>query len=138
MRRRKTRLLSSILRSVRTLPLTRSSVLFLAICAAGTWMAWSLVQEMALSHQLTAQAAQLRQQNAADQRTNQRYRRNIAAASTGASAEEDARQDGYARPKEKVFVVSGDAVAGQDGGQAPSGQTNPFAGLWRWFTGPSG
>lgn len=138
MRRRKARLLSSLLRTARTLPLTRSGALFLAICVASTWMGWSLLHELALSHQLTAQATQLRQQNAATQSTNQRYGRDIAAASSGASAEEDARQDGYARPKEKVFIVSGVAPVGPDSGAAPSGQTNPLAGFWRWFSGSSG
>jgi hypothetical protein len=101
-------------------------------------MGWSLLHELALSHQLTAQAIQLRQQNAAAQSTNLRYSRDIAAASSGASAEEDARQDGYARPKEKVFIVSGVAPVSPDSGPAPSGQTNPLAGFWRWFSGSSG
>ena len=86
--------------------LTREKALLLALVAAAVWMAWSLVQEVALNHQLGQQADDLRQQNAAMQTSNQDDRRDAKAVESGSWDEEQARLDGYARPGEKVYIVN--------------------------------
>ena len=68
-------------------------------------MVWSFAQEVFLSHDLSHQAAELRQQNAALQSENRGYQRDIAASTSGAAAEEEARGDGYSKPREKLYLV---------------------------------
>lgn len=60
---------------------------------------------MYLSHRLSAQAVALQQQNNALQAENSGYKKDIAAVASGASAEEDARTNGYAKSGEKVYVI---------------------------------
>lgn len=79
--------------------------LILAIALAAMWMAWSFVLEIRFTHDLGRQAAELRRQNAALQSQDAGYRRDIVASSSGAAAEEEARQNGYSKPSEKVFVI---------------------------------
>lgn len=140
MRHRKVTFIATVLRVARSFPLTRERVLFLAIVIAGVWMAWSLIQQAMLTHQLSHDAAQARQQNAALQTSNQNYRRDIAAATSGASAEEDVRLHGYARPGEQVYLVANQQPA-QPTGTSPSGgastasSRSPFQRLVGWITG---
>lgn len=69
------------------------------------WLLWSFAQEMQLNRELAHRAAELRRQNAALESENAGYRRDIAASSSGAAAEEEARQNGYSRPTERVYLV---------------------------------
>lgn len=144
MRHRKVTFIATVVRQARAFPITRERVLFLALLAAGLWMAWSLLQQAILTQQLSRDAEQVRQQNAAVQAENQGYRRDIAAVTSGASAEEDARQHGYARPGEKVYLVGSQQPApgssGAAGSDASSTTTstatqNPLQRLWSWLTG---
>jgi cell division protein FtsB len=89
-----------------SLRLTREKALLLALVAAAIWMSWSLVQELALNHQLNEQAAHLRQQNASLQAGNQNDRSDARAVESGSWDQEQARLDGYARPGEKVYIVN--------------------------------
>lgn len=70
------------------------------------WMVGSLFQELSLNQSLNQQAASLRDQNAALRTTNDSYRKDIGAVTSGAAAEEEARKDGYARSGEKLYVVA--------------------------------
>jgi cell division protein FtsB len=70
------------------------------------WIIWAFAQELYLSYQLSRQAGDLRTQNAALQVSNEGYRRDIAAVSSGAAAEEEARLNGYSRSDEKLYLVS--------------------------------
>jgi cell division protein FtsB len=76
-----------------------------AMAVFGLWMLGSLVQELALNQSLNQQAADLHRQNAAVASTNDAYRKDIGAVTSGASAEEEARKDGYARGSEKLYLV---------------------------------
>jgi cell division protein FtsB len=85
--------------------------LVLAVMAiAAIWLVWSFAQEVLLSQGLARQATDLRQQNAALQTENRGYQRDIVASTSGAAAEEEARGDGYSKPKEKLYMV-GDSPA---------------------------
>jgi cell division protein FtsB len=85
--------------------LSRRRLAAIGIAAVTSWMVWSFAQEVLLSHDLSHQAAELRQQNAALQSENRGYQRDIAASTSGAAAEEDARDDGYSKPREKLYLV---------------------------------
>lgn len=85
--------------------LTRRRLVALITAALIGWMAWSLAQEFFLTRGLARQTADLRQQNAALQSENNAYQRDNAASTSGAAAEEEARQDGYSKPKEKLYLV---------------------------------
>ena len=84
---------------------SHQTFLLAAIAVFGLWMLGSLVQELTLNQSLIQQAAQVRNQNAALASTNDAYRKDISAVSSGAAAEEEARKDGYARGNEKLYLV---------------------------------
>jgi cell division protein FtsB len=99
-------------------PRSRQFVLLALLLVAAVWVAYAFAQEVILNHQLNAQAADLRRQNATVAAQNDGYRRDLLASSVGAAAGEDARAHGYARSDERVYVV---------GGPAPSAATPPPA-----------
>lgn len=71
--------------------------------------AWAVVafgQEAWTAHRLAADAAALRSRNAVLQVQNDDYRRDIMAVQSGGAAEEVARQNGYSRPDEHLYLVS--------------------------------
>src|SRR5712675_3492143 len=85
---------------------SHETVLLVLMALVAIWVVGSLIQAIALNQSLGRQASDLRRQNAALQATNATYRRDIAAVSSGAAAEEEARQNGYARGDEKTYVIA--------------------------------
>jgi cell division protein FtsB len=134
MRRRKSRVLTTVRRLTRSLPVRRETVAFTSMTAVAVWMGWSLLQEIGLTQQLSQQATHLRQQNAALQTTNQDLQRDVSSVASGAQSEEEARKGGYARPNEDSYVVSTPAPARPAGPPATS-DSNPLLALWHWLTG---
>ena len=92
------------------LRLSRETLILVVLAAAAAWLVWSFAQEVFLSRDLGRQAAELHQQNATLQAENRGYQRDIMASTSGAAAEEEAREDGYSKPKEKLYMV-GDSPA---------------------------
>jgi len=90
-------------------PLSKQFVLLALLLVAAVWVAYAFAQEVILNHQLNAQAADLRRQNATVAAQNDGYRRDLLASSVGATAGEDARVHGYARSDERVYVVGAPA-----------------------------
>lgn len=90
----------------RRVPFSQELMFLLVIGAVGVWMVASLGQEVYVGQQLSHQAGELRQHNAALEAANDGYRRDIAAVSSGAAAEEEARLNGYSRADEKLYLVS--------------------------------
>ena len=79
------------------------------LIAAGLLLLWGIVafaQEAYISHRLTQQVTDLRKQNTDIAAQNTGYRRDVAALSNGTGDEEEARLNGFARPGEKVFIVT--------------------------------
>jgi cell division protein FtsB len=87
------------------LRVSHQTLVLAAMAIAAIWLVWSFAQEVLLSHGLARQAADLRQQNAALQTENHGYQRDIVASTSGAAAEEEARGDGYSKPREKLYMV---------------------------------
>ncbi|MGH7876833.1 MAG: septum formation initiator family protein, partial [Candidatus Dormibacteraceae bacterium] len=69
-------------------------------------MSVAFTQELLFAHGLGAQAQALSRQNAQLTAANQGYAQDIADVASGAAAEEEARQNGYARSDEKVYLLS--------------------------------
>ncbi len=90
----------------RRVRLSHQTFILAVMAAAGLWLAGSLVQELSLNHALNDQAAGLSAENAGLRTTNDEYRKDIAAISSGAAAEEEARRDGYARSDEKLYLIA--------------------------------
>lgn len=106
------------------------------------WLISSLIQELALSRSLSQQAADVSAQNAALSAGNDGYQREIAALSSGAAAEEEARQDGYARSDEKLYIITTPppptptpAPARAKSPPSRPHKGGPLDGIWRFLTG---
>jgi cell division protein FtsB len=114
-------------------------LLLVGLALVAIWIVWAFAQEVFLSYQLTREASDLKNQNAALQLANEGYRRDIAAVSSGGAAEEEARLNGYVRSDEKLYVVSQPNTAG---GQSRPGTTRSAAAAqtgvvrqaWDWLT----
>lgn len=99
-------------------PLSKEFALLALLLAAAVWVAYAFAQEALLNHQLSAQAADLRQQNVTVAAQNEGYRRDLLASSVGASADEDARAHGYARSDERIYIVGRPAPSGSPSARA--------------------
>ncbi|HYM67633.1 MAG TPA: hypothetical protein VEW68_10095 [Patescibacteria group bacterium] len=78
----------------------------MAVAIAVIWAAIAFVQEAALSHKLSQQAAALRDQNAVIAAQNRAYSKDVQGITSGTADEEEARQNGYARPNERLYLVT--------------------------------
>ncbi|MDQ6771596.1 MAG: septum formation initiator family protein [Candidatus Dormibacteraeota bacterium] len=115
----------------------------MALVVIGVWMAVAFLQEVRFTRDLSSQAAGLRRQNAAITGQNGAYRHDIAASASGAAAEEEARQNGYSRPGEKVYIVAGAPAASPPPAPVKTTPTGPTSGrlkalstaIWAWLTG---
>ncbi len=83
--------------------------------------------------------AELQAQNASLQATNRAYREDIAAVSSGAAVEEDARLNGYARPGERLYLVGQPETPPRPAASGGSGEvepTSPAQVLWSIVSAP--
>ena len=114
--------------------LSHQTFLLAAMAVIGLWMVGSLVQEVSLNQSLSRQSADLRDRNASLRATNDEYRKDIAAVSSGAAAEEEARKDGYARSDERIYLIGTPppptpAPAAAKHKQPPPSSTSPLDAL---------
>jgi cell division protein FtsB len=114
-------------------------LLLVGLALVAIWIVWAFAQEVFLSYQLTRQASDLKNQNAALQVANDGYRRDIAAVSSGGAAEEEARLNGYVRSDERLYVVSPPTAAAgpsHQGGAGSGGasQASAVRQAWDWLT----
>src|SRR5579864_221972 len=93
--------------SVRTSPFgVRNLVLLVVAGAILVWAGVAFAQEAYLSHRLSQQVADLRRQNAEIASQNTGYKKDVAALTNGTADEEEARLNGYAKPSEKLYLVT--------------------------------
>ena len=101
----------------------RHAVVTSVIVAAALWAGVAFVQEAYIGHNLSQQAADLRKQNAVLAAQNQGYRKDVQAITSGAADEEEARLNGYAKPQERLYLVT--AVPSPSPTPAPSPSASP-------------
>jgi cell division protein FtsB len=103
---RSTRALS-VAGSVRTSSFgLRNVVLLIAAGIVLVWAGIAFAQEAYLSHKLSQQVSDLRRQNSQIAAQNAGYKKDVAALSNGTADEEEARLNGYAKPSEKLYLVT--------------------------------
>ena len=103
----------------------RHAVIALAALVALAWAGAAFAQEAFLSHKLTDQVANLRRQNAVLAAQNAGYHKDVQALKSGVADEEEARLNGYARPNEKLYLVT--APVSPSPAASPSASPSPRA-----------
>jgi cell division protein FtsB len=78
----------------------------MAALVAFVWAGAAFAQEAYLSHKLSDQVSHLRKQNSEITGQNAGYRKDVDALKSGVANEEEARLNGYARPNEKLYLVT--------------------------------
>ena len=114
--------------------LSHQTFILAAMAVFGLWMLGSLFQELALNQSLGQQRADLQNQNSALASTNDSYRKDIGAVTSGASAEEEARKD------EKLYIITTPAPptpppAARSKSRARSGPGDLLGMLWHFLAG---
>lgn len=84
----------------------RHAVVTSVIVAASIWAGVAFVQEAYIGHKLSQQVGDLRKQNTTLAAQNQGYRKDVQAITSGAADEEEARLNGYAKPQERLYLVT--------------------------------
>src|SRR5437868_15242334 len=84
----------------------RQIVIAAAIGIALAWGGVAFAQEAYVSHRLSQQVSDLRKQNADITAQNAGYRKDVHALQSGTADEEEARLNGYAKPNEKLYLVT--------------------------------
>jgi cell division protein FtsB len=84
----------------------RQTIVLIAVGLALMWAAVAFAQEAYLSHKLQEQVSDLRRQNAEIAAQNAGYRKDVEALTNGTGDEEEARLNGFARPNERIFLVT--------------------------------
>ena len=84
----------------------RNVVVLIVAGVVVVWAGIAFAQEAYVSHHLSQQVGDLRRQNAEIAAQNAGYRKDVQALSSGTADEEEARQSGYAKPNEKLYLVT--------------------------------
>ena len=84
----------------------RRAVYGIVIAVALLWGGATFAQEAYLSHKLSQQVSDLRNQNQVLAQQNQAYTKDVQGITSGSASEEQARLNGYARPGEHVYLVT--------------------------------
>ncbi len=114
---------------------SRENVVLLMVAVATVWMTWALAQEIGLRGQMSAEAAQLRQQNAQLVAQNHSARQDIQNVRSGGWNEQEARMDGYTRPGERVYIVAAPPSPKAVPPPVQKALPNPVQRFWDWLTG---
>ena len=84
----------------------RQLVIFLVAAVGLAWAGVAFAQEAYLSHLLSQQVSDMRKQNAEIAAQNSGYRKDVQGLTSGTADEEEARLNGYAKPNEKLYLVT--------------------------------
>ncbi len=101
----------------------RHAVLGVVACVGIIWAGVAFAQEAYIGHKLSQQAADLRRQNIQLAAQNEGYLKDVAAITSGAANEEEARQSGFTRPNERVYLIA--PVASPSPTPRPSPSSSP-------------
>lgn len=101
----------------------RHAVVGVAVAVGLVWVGAAFAQEAYLSHKLSQQVSDLARQNAMLAAQNAGYKKDVNALTSGYANEEVARLNGYARPNEKLYLVT--AVPTPSPSPKPSASASP-------------
>ena len=100
----------------------RHLVILIALGIALVWGGIAFAQEAFVSHRLSQQVSDLKRQNAEIAAQNAGYKKDVKALQSGTADEEGARLNGYAKPSEKLYLVT---TASPSPSPAPSPSASP-------------
>ncbi len=103
----------------------RHAILFVVVAVAVLWAGVAFAQEAYVGHKLGQQAADLRHQNAVLAVQNQGYRKDVQAITSGGGDEEEARLNGYAKPQERLYLVTAAPSPSPSPSPKPSASASP-------------
>lgn len=84
----------------------RHALVMAVVLGAMIWAGIAFAQEAYIGHKLSQQVADLRHQNTVLAAQNQGYKKDVQAITSGAADEEEARLNGYAKPQERLYLVT--------------------------------
>ncbi|HXN78098.1 MAG TPA: hypothetical protein VN965_04910, partial [Candidatus Dormibacteraeota bacterium] len=84
----------------------RHAVVTAVVLVALIWAGIAFAQEVYIGHKLSQQVADLRNQNVVLAAQNQGYKKDVQAVTSGTANEEEARLNGYAKPQERLYLVT--------------------------------
>jgi cell division protein FtsB len=84
----------------------RGAVLLVVAGVVLVWAGIAFTQEAYLSHRLSQQVSDLRRQNSDIAAQNAGYKKDVQGLTSGTADEEEARLNGYAKPNEKLYLVT--------------------------------
>lgn len=112
--------------TVRTNALGLRHAVFIAVAGAVViWAGVAFTQEAYIGHKLSQQVADLHKQNIVLAAQNQGYRKDVQAITSGAANEEEARLNGYARPNERLYLVTAVPTPSPTPSPSPSPSASP-------------
>jgi cell division protein FtsB len=110
--------------TVRTNTLGLRHAVVIAVVAVGViWAGIAFAQEGYIGHKLNQQVTDLRKQNTVLAAQNQGYKKDVQAITSGSADEEEARLNGYARPNERLYLVTAMATPSPTPTATPSPRT---------------
>jgi cell division protein FtsB len=110
--------------TVRTNTLGLRHAVVIAVVAVGViWAGIAFAQEGYIGHKLNQQVTDLRKQNTVLAAQNQGYKKDVQAITSGSADEEEARLNGYARPNERLYLVTAVATPSPTPTATPSPRT---------------
>jgi cell division protein FtsB len=86
--------------------MVRRTIIVAVVAVVAVWVAYAFAQEAYIGHKLSQQVVDLHQQNSRLAAENKGYRKDVVSTISGAANEEAARQSGYARPGERVYLIT--------------------------------
>lgn len=98
----------------------RNLLLLVTVGVVLAWAGVAFAQEAYVSHKLSQQVSDLRRQNAEIAAQNAGYHKDVQALTSGTADEEEARLNGYAKPNEKLYLVTPPSPV-----PSPSPKTSP-------------
>ena len=84
----------------------RRTIIVAVVAVIALWTAYAFTQEAYIGHTLSQQVANLRIQNENLAAENNGYQKDVQSVASGAANEEEARQNGFARRGEKVYLLT--------------------------------
>ncbi len=84
----------------------RRTFVVVVIGIIAIWAAYAFAQEAYVGHKLSLQVVDLQRQNTRLAAENTGYRKDVQSITSGTADEEEARINGYARSRERIYLVT--------------------------------